>query len=110
MITWIDFRSANGSRHPNADELKKSALALLIEECLQRHEAVFGSIKPVDVFLSDDGTLGELHLSPDCMGKWVPITIVPVNLAMFQELPLSAELRRSVVRFFDDFAEKHKRK
>ncbi len=95
MITWIDFRSADGSQPPKADEITKSLLALLIEQCHQKHEGgVFGTIKPVDVYLSDDGTLGELHLSPACMGRWVAITIVPVNLAMFQESPFSANLRR----------------
>ena len=96
MITWIDFKTAKGP------------LALLIDECLRNHKDVFGEIKPIDVWLSDDGTLGELHLTPDCFGKWVSVTIVPVNLSMFQESPVSDSLRKNVVRFFDDFAWKHR--
>jgi len=30
MITWIEFKSANGRQHPDTDVLKKSHLALLI--------------------------------------------------------------------------------
>lgn len=98
-----------GGKHPDAESLKKSPLASLIEECLHKHADVFGEIKPIDVYLSDDGTLGELHLSPDNLGKWVPITIVKVNLSMFQESPLSKFLRQSVTQFFDAFAAQHKR-
>ena len=108
MTTWFEFRAADGRQHPDAAILEKSPLALLIQECLRKHEDVFGD--PIDVYLSDDGTLGELHLSPSCLGKWVPVTVVPVNISMFRESLLSENLRASVLQFFTDFSEKQRKK
>jgi len=108
MTTWIEFKTAESTQHPEAEVLKRSPLALLIEECLHKHDDVFGDICPVDVYLSDDGTLGELHLSPDSSRHWVPVTIVRVNLDMFHESPLPVALRQSVAKFFDDFARHHR--
>lgn len=103
MVTWIDFKAANGSQHPEADVLKASPLAQLIIENLQKHQDVFGDINAPTVYLSDDGSLGEMLLAPDSRGKWVPITCVPVNLDMFKEDPLSEALRRAVNQFFEDY-------
>ena len=109
MIAWVEFKSANGGQHPNADFLKKTPLSLLIVECLHKHKDVFGNLNSINVYLSDDGTLGELHLSPNALERWVEVTVVQVNISMFEESPLSENLHQSVVQFFNDFAEKNRK-
>ncbi len=106
MVTWIDFKAANGSQHPEAEALKKSPLAQLILDNLRKHQDVFGDINAPTIYLSDDGSLGQMFLAPDSRGKWVPITCVPVNLDMFKEDPLSDPLRQAVNQFFEDYTKK----
>lgn len=109
MITWLDFKTANGSKHPEAEDLKTSPLAQLILENLQKHQDVFGDINAPTVYLSDDGSLGEMLLAPDSRGRWVPITCVPVNQVMFKESPLSDSLRQAVNQFFSDYTKDQKK-
>ena len=109
MITWIDFKAANGSKHPEAEDLKTSPLAQLILENLQKHQDVFGNINAPTVYLSDDGSLGEMLLAPDSRGRWVPITCVPVNQEMFKENPLSDGLRQAVNQFFENYTKNNKK-
>ncbi len=109
MITWLDFKAANGSQHPEAEDLKASPLAQLILENLQKHQDVFGDINAPTVYLSDDGSLGEMLLAPDSRGRWVPITCVPVNRDMFKENPLSDGLQQAVNQFFSDYTKNQKK-
>ena len=104
MKVWIDFTMQSGAIHPEAAHLKKSEFALFIESCIREYPNVFGENRPVNVWLSANGKTGELLLSYEFGGEWIPNAKLSVSLSMLHESPLSESLKNYIRQFIDSCA------
>jgi hypothetical protein len=109
MTTWIEFRLPDGRRHPESDIFLVGPLAQLILECMRNNKDVFGTINPVIVYLSNDGTFGELHLAPDSLGQAQLMTRIPVTASQLKQTQISASVRTSVEGFFKHYTSAHRK-
>jgi hypothetical protein len=103
MVTCIEFTMSDGKKHPETDQLSKNPLANLILDCVRENEDVFGAINHVTVYFAPDGVNAELHVAPDSLARWQPVTRIPVTAGMFKATALPDRSAAVVRAFFGKF-------
>lgn len=68
MITWIEFKTETGQKHPDSEALAISPLALLLLQLIRENEDVFGAYHPIKIHLCNSMNVAITHLSPDSVG------------------------------------------